>query len=96
MIWPALIAVAVLGFLLWRETRRTDDLLEAHSAERADWQAARDEERAEWGAERRQLLNRIQQPERAVYEDFEPSLEKPYVPFDDDEAFAEAVSNGGG
>jgi hypothetical protein len=94
VIWLALIPSLVLAALLWREAQRTDNLLSAHAAERADWESARDDERAEWGKERRQLLNRVQRPETAVYEDFEPSLEKAYVGFDDDEQFAEAVSNG--
>jgi len=82
-----LLPILILAALLWRETRRTDSLLSAHAAERADWESARAEERAEWGTERRQLLNRIQKPDVAVYEDFEPSLEKPYVSFDADDEF---------
>ena len=75
--------IAVLAYLLWRADRRYEDAQAAHAAERK-----------EWGTERRQLLNRIQQPEKAVYEDFEPSLEKAYVGHDDDDAYWEAVSNG--
>ena len=79
-----LIPTAILGYLLWRADRRYEDAEARHAAERG-----------EWGAERRQLLNRIQQPEKAVYEDFEPSLEKAYVGHDDDAGYWEAVSNGG-
>ena len=84
----------ILGYLHWRETQRTNELLDTLVSERHDSEAARDTERAEWGKERRQLLNRIQQPEKAVYEDFEPTLEKAYVGFDDDIEFNEAVSGG--
>jgi hypothetical protein len=39
-------------------------------------------------AERAKLLNRIQKPELAVAQSLEPpSLEPPFVPFDDDEAY---------
>jgi hypothetical protein len=73
--------------LHWRETQRTNELLHTLVHERESSEAARDAERAEWGKERRELLNRVQRPENAVYEDFEPSREKAYVGFDDDDAW---------
>jgi hypothetical protein len=53
------------------------------------WRADRRYDRLQevFEAERRELLQRIQAPERAVLKDFEPSDRIQYVPFDDDEAW---------
>lgn len=50
--------------------------------------ASHEREREAWRSERRALLNRIQAPERAAYEEIgEPSDHKLYVGPDDDKAF---------
>lgn len=41
----------------------------------------------EWALERGALLQRIQAPERAVIEDYEPDPRSHGIPFDDDAAF---------
>lgn len=87
-----LVPTLILGYLLWREGRD-------RATERAEWAHERQELLAGAEAERkglidaaererRSLLNRIQAPDKAVIEDFEPSDIKQYVPFDDDEAWA--------
>lgn len=53
----------------------------------------------EWQLERTALLQRIQAPEIAVVQDFQPAnLEQSYVPFDDDEAYwkSKGIDNGAG
>ncbi len=82
-----LIPFLILGYLHWRETQRTNELLHALVQERELSEAARGAERAEWGKERRELLNRVQRPESAVYEDFTPTRVDAHVGFDDDEAY---------
>lgn len=52
-------------------------------------------ERKVWAYERRELNNRLQIPAAAPFMDLSDQIEeephdKPYVPFDDDEAFHEA------
>lgn len=72
----ACIPSLVLGFLLWRADKRYDEAVASHLAEHHDW-----------AVERRELLTRIQVPERAKVMDMpEPTDEQLYVDFDDDEA----------
>ena len=58
-----------------------------------DERRKRDEAEQAWRLERVGLLNRIQAPERAVFEGFEPNDIR-HVPFDSDEAFWAAQDNG--
>jgi hypothetical protein len=76
--------------------RQIEVLLKDQAVERGGWNlertaliSANDEERKQWTVERRDLNNRIQVPQAAPFMDV--NVEKPqHVPFDDDEAFAEA------
>lgn len=81
-----LIPSLVLAVCLWRSERRCD---------RLERNSIRAEER--WAEERSGLLVRIQAPERAVMEDFEPSSLKQYASFGDDEDTWKALEevNGG-
>lgn len=73
----------------WTAERKADR--EAYETERKELLEQVTKERADWTKERSQLLNRIQQPATAVYENFEPSNTQGHVPFDDDEAVWEAM-----
>ena len=59
---------------------------DARKQDRAELKA----ERNQWATERAQLLNRIQQPETAVYESFDPDTAKQYAGFDSDDEVWEA------
>ena len=96
-----LVPTLLLAFLLWdarhelkadRNTQRnnTDAWEERLRLERK----AQTEEREAWRSERKELNQRIQAPEVAVRESWEPTREgRQYVPFDDDDAFKEAREN---
>jgi hypothetical protein len=60
------------------------------------WQdERRAKERKEWTAERKELLNRIQVPQAAPFMENETTEVPAYVPFDDDDAFHDAVEEAG-
>lgn len=67
-----------------------DEERRSWDAERKELMAANDAERAGWVRERRDLNNRIQVPQAAPFMDTGGEQPPQHVPFDDDEAFAEA------
>jgi hypothetical protein len=79
----------------WSEDRKA--LLQQLGETRAELLTANAEEREAWIKERRELNNRVQAPDVAVVEGFQPTIQ-PSVGFDDDESFweakEEALSNG--
>lgn len=61
------------------------------------WQEKKDRREAEdaWRLERVALLDRIQAPEQVIVQpNFQPNDIR-HVPFDDDEAYFDAMTNGG-
>lgn len=84
VIWIALAAIAVLGFLaIWQSYMR-DHEREGFATERQ-----------QWVTERRDLNNRIQIPQVAAFMEDETTEVPAYVPFDDDDAYHDAVEEMG-
>lgn len=77
-------------------TAERDKARQRHDDERASLLADLKAERSEWATERAQLLNRIQRPDTAVYENFEPSETKQYAGFDDDAEVWDALNGNNG
>lgn len=84
MIWLAVFCLAVLSCLV---------IWQFYAWERERQLFA--EERKQWVAERRDLNNRIQVPQAAAFMDDETTEVPAYVPFDDDNAFHDAVEEMG-
>jgi hypothetical protein len=72
------IPTLILAFLLWRADKRADEAEQAWRLERLGLIEHADQEK-------RHLMDRIQAPERAVLESYEPEI-LTAIPFDDDKA----------